>query len=195
MKLRQRQPYLNGKSLFIISLTVVAITVVTVYLSGINYRRSITDNFYISLSIIGVALFLFMLVGLYKGLGLNNNFPEYKNYKMGDFFSLAGTEIDTPAITTDDPITSFLGTVLSWILVTIVAFVLLIVLEVLFWASLFTVIALLYWVFFRALRLVFIKSRFTKGKLKLSTWFAIQYTLLFVGWMFVLVYLVDLFKT
>ncbi|UOX33300.1 hypothetical protein LXD69_14800 [Flavobacterium sediminilitoris] len=63
-----KQAYLKGKSIFIISLFVIGITILTVYLTGKNYNRTVTSNLYISLSIIGTILFFFMTYGLYKGI-------------------------------------------------------------------------------------------------------------------------------
>ncbi len=80
--MKGRKTYLRGKSVFTVSLLVIGITILTVYLTGINYNRTITLNLYISLSIIGTSLFLFMTYGLYKGVGLRNDFPKFKNFKL-----------------------------------------------------------------------------------------------------------------
>ncbi|MEM6687557.1 MAG: hypothetical protein AAF617_17400, partial [Bacteroidota bacterium] len=66
--MKPSKTYLKGTSVFIVSLIVVVITTLTVYLSGIHYHRSITNNFYISLGIIAIALFSFLTYGLYKGI-------------------------------------------------------------------------------------------------------------------------------
>jgi len=58
-KMKAKETYLKGKSVFTISLIVIGITILTVYLSGINYNRTITSNLYLSLGIIGICLFIF----------------------------------------------------------------------------------------------------------------------------------------
>ncbi|WP_289045269.1 hypothetical protein [uncultured Olleya sp.] len=70
--MKAKQTYLKGKSVFIVSLIVITITALTVYLTGINYNRSVTLNLYLSLSIIGTVLILFMTYGLYTGIKLKD---------------------------------------------------------------------------------------------------------------------------
>ena len=80
--MKPNKTYLKGKSVFIVSLIVIVVTALTVYLSGINYHRSITNNFYISLGIIAVTLFLFLSYGLYKGIDLEDDYPKLKGFNL-----------------------------------------------------------------------------------------------------------------
>lgn len=187
-QLKPRQTYLKGKSVFIVSLVVIVVTVLTVYLTGENYNRTLTSNFYLSLSIIGAALLLFMTYGLYRGVGLADNFPKFKKFKKGDFFSHSGTIPDLPHIEVGDGIGGVLVSFVIWLLMGILFFVMLILLEAVFWISLFIILAMLYWVFFRALKFVFSKSIHTKGDLLLSAGYALVYSILYIGWMFGIVY-------
>ena len=77
---------------------------------------------------------------------------------------------------------------------TILIIVLLIVLEAVFWFSLFIILAMLYWIFFRALKFVFNKSKDTKGDIGISAVYSLTYTLLYVGWIFGIVYLTEIMK-
>ena len=158
MNLKKKKNYLKGKTVFIISIIVIIATFLTVWLTGINYNRDITANLYLSLSVIGFILFIFMTYGLYKGVGLEDDFPKYRNYKKGDLFdySPSGT-IDTPDTSVGDGIAGILMSILLWIVMTIVIILLIFLLEALFWFSLFIMIMMLYWIFFRALKLVFNK--------------------------------------
>ncbi|MBL7471523.1 hypothetical protein [Robertkochia sediminum] len=186
--------YLKGKSIFIISLIVIAITILTVYITGINYNRSLTANLYISLSIIASVLFLFITYGLYKGIGLVDNYPKFRNFKSGDLFSQTGDLPDLPSISVGDGIGGLLLSILLWIGMTIIFIFLLIALEAVFWFSLFIILAMLYWVFFRALKLVFNKSQATKGDISTSAFYALTYTVLYTGWIFGIVYLTEIIK-
>ncbi len=114
IKLKAKQTYLKGKSIFIVSLLIIVVTTITVYLSGENYNRTITSNFYLSLTIIGITLFLFMTYGLYKGAGLTDNFPKFKNFKTGDIISSSGTlpDFNIPSIYTGDGIGGIIISVL-----------------------------------------------------------------------------------
>ncbi|WP_025743835.1 hypothetical protein [Aquimarina pacifica] len=192
--MKAKQTYLKGKSVFIVSLLVIGITVLTIYLTGINYNRTVTSNLYISLSIIGIALFLFMTYGLYKGIGLTDNFPKFKNFKPGDIIAQSGTTPDLPSIDVGDGIGGLIMSILLWIAMTILMFVLLIFLEAFFWFSIFIILTMLYWVFFRALKFVFSKSTETKGDIGISAIYSLAYTALYLGWIFGIVYLVEILR-
>lgn len=163
--MKAKETYLKGKSIFIISLIVIGVTILTVYISGINFNRTITSNFYLSLGIIGLCLFIFMSYGLYQGVGLVDNFPKYRDFKSGDIISSSGELPDLPNIDIGEGIGGIIISIMVWIAMTILVVVLLIMLEAVFWFSLFVILTMLYWVFFRALKLVFNKSDETKGEI------------------------------
>ncbi|NHF61618.1 hypothetical protein FK220_019870 [Flavobacteriaceae bacterium TP-CH-4] len=189
--MKAKQTYLKGKSVFKVSLIVIGITILTVYLTGENYHRTLTENFYLSLGMISIALFLFMLYGLYKGVGLLDNFPKIEDYKVKTPIFESGNMPATPDISVGDGIGGLLLSILLWIGVTIMIAILLVLFEAILWLSIFIILAMLYWVFFRALKFVFSKSADTKGDLGISAMYALGYTLLYVGWIFGLVYLAD----
>lgn len=192
--MKAKQTYLKGKSVFIVSLIVIGITVLTVYLSGINYNRSLTSNLYISLGIIAIALFLFMTFGLYQGVALIDNFPKFKKYKSGDYIPQIDGIPDFPDIDIDDGFGGILLAIILWVLMTLIIILLLIVLDAFFWFSIFIILTMLYWVFFRALKLVFSLSKETKKNIRGSIFYSFIYTLLYVGWIFGIVYLVEIIK-
>tara|TARA_R100001369_G_scaffold55222_1_gene82064 strand:- start:229 stop:807 length:579 start_codon:yes stop_codon:yes gene_type:complete len=192
--LKAKQTYLKGKSVFTVSLLVIGITILTVYLTGENYNRNVTSNFYLSLSIIGTALFLFMTYGLYKGIGLTDNFPKFREFKTGEFIAQSGTAPDLPSIEVGDGIGGLIISILLWIGMTILIFLLLILLEAFFWISIFIILAMLYWVFFRALKFVFSKSKDTKGDIGISAIYSLSYTILYLGWIFGIVYLTEILR-
>ena len=182
------------KICFIVSLLVIGITILTVYLTGINYNRNLTSNLYLSLIIIATSLFLFMTYGLYKGVGLIDNFPKFRNFKRGDIIGNATPTFDTSNVSVGDGIGGLILSILLWIGMTIFLIILLIVLEAVFWFSIFILLAMLYWVFFRALKLVFKKSKDTKGNIGISAVYSLTYTFLYVGWIFGIVYLSEIIK-
>ncbi|WP_242610674.1 hypothetical protein [Aquimarina brevivitae] len=71
---------------------------------------------------------------------------------------------------------------------------LLVFLEAAFWITLFVILGMLYWVFFRALKLVFSKSPITKARFWTAATYAFGYTTLYLGWLYGLIYLVDWFR-
>lgn len=188
--MKATKTYLSGQSTFIVSCFVIVVTILTVYLTGENYNRTITTNFYISLSIIAAVLFLFMTYGLYKGVGVKDDWK----YKEGDIISGQADLPDFPDLDGGDEFGGIFVAILFWIGITILLFLLLILLEIVFWISVFIILATLYWVFFRALKLVFHKSAKTKGQLGLSTLYAFGYTFLYVGWIYGIAFLTQVLR-
>jgi len=135
-----------------------------------------------------------MTYGLYKGVGLIDNFPKFRNFKTGDLTDSVSPHIDIPSIEVGDGIEGLILSILLWIGMTILFIILLFVLEAVFWFSIFIILAMLYWVFFRALKFVFNKSKDTKGDIGISTVYSLTYTLLYVGWIFGIVYLTEIIK-
>lgn len=170
---------------------VIAITILIVYLTGLNYERTVESNSYVSLSIIGVVLFFFMTYGLYNGIDLINNYPIFKDYRRGVLVEFTHPTPDMPAVDIGDGISGLIVSILIWIGMSILFVVLLLVIEAIFWFSLFVLIAMLYWVFFRALKLVFNKSSHTKGKLTLSAFYSFAYTFLYLSWIYAIVFISD----
>jgi hypothetical protein len=132
-----------------------------------------------------------MTYGLYKGIGLTDNFPKFREFKTGELLANSGNGADLPSIDIGDGIGGVIMSILLWIAMTIILFVFLILVEAVFWFSIFIILAMLYWVFFRALRFVFSKSKETKGDIGISVIYAIGYTALYLGWIFGIVYLTD----
>jgi hypothetical protein len=192
--MKAKQTYLKGKSVFIVSLLVIVVTALTVYLTGINYHRSLTTNFYISTGIISGTLFLFLTYGLFYGVSLLNNFPEFKGFKRGDFIANSGIAPDIPEVDTGDVISSIILSIVLWIVMSVLFLLLLIVLEAVLWFSVFIIISMLYWLFFRAMRVVFSKSAITQNNLGLSIIYAFNYTAMYTGWIFLIVYLTEILK-
>ena len=190
--MKENRLVLKGKTVFILALVATVLTVVTVYLTGINYNRSIASNLYISLGLISTSLFLFLTYALYKGTKLVNNYPKFKNYAPGTIMhnvSLPGFSIDI-----GEGIGGMILSILLWIAMTIAIIVLLFLFEALFWLSLFIIFASLYWVFSRALRVVFYKARRTNGDLPASMVNALTYTILYTVWLFGIAVTIDLIK-
>ncbi|MFK7970417.1 MAG: hypothetical protein AB8F95_08625 [Bacteroidia bacterium] len=191
--MKAKETYLKGQSIFIVSLIVIALVTLTVYFTGIHVGRTVTTNFYMSLGIVGSCLFFFMTFGLYRGVKLVDNFPDFKKYEMGDLVSSSGSVPELP-IPDGGGLGEFLVGIVMWIVMTIAVFVMLIVFEFVLWMSLFVLILMLYWVFFRALKYVFSKKDDTRGKLGLSALYALSYTILYTGWMFGVVYMAEFFR-
>jgi len=191
---KAHKTYLKGKSVFIVSLIVVALTILVVYITDLHQQRSVTSNLIWSFSVIGTSLFAFMTYGLYKGVGIIDDFPKIKDFESPSILKDTGITGDTSIIEVGDGIGGILLSILLWIVMSIVVVILLIVLEAVVWFSIFILATMLYWVFFRALRFVFTKSKESKGDMATAMSYAFAFTLLYLGWIYGVVYAVRFFS-
>ncbi|MGE5138178.1 MAG: hypothetical protein ACM3JD_01840 [Rudaea sp.] len=74
----------------------------------------------------------------------------------------------------------------------VVAFAILIWLLAQFFAALPVFIAVLFWIFYRALRVVFARSHACQGRLLKSAGFGLLYTVLYTSWTFILLFIVGM---
>lgn len=200
--MKPSKTYLKGKSVFIVSLVVIIVTALTVYLSGINYHRSITMNFYFSLGIIAIALFSFLSYGLYTGIDLEDDYPKLKGFDFKNKLKDVSNYHSTPDFDFDfdfdldigEGIGGIIISIILWVIISVVLITLLTFLQAVVWFSVLLILAMLYWVFFRALRLVFSKGTDTENNLQLAIVYAFSYTVLYIGWLFGIVYLTTIFK-
>jgi len=183
---------LKGRTVFIVAVIAIVLTVLTVFIAGINYNRSLGSNLFISLGIISASLFSFLSYAFYRGTKLVDDYPKFRNYSPGTIMERAS--FPDFGINTDDGISGFLLSLILWLLVTIGIVVLLLLFETLLWFSFFIIFASLYWLFSRALRLAFYKSRRTRGDLPASIVNALTYTALYTGWLFGIAVIIDLLK-
>ncbi|MEM6719338.1 MAG: hypothetical protein AAF611_08500 [Bacteroidota bacterium] len=189
--MKPNKTYLKGKSVFIVSLVVIVVTALTVYLSGINYHRSITNNFHLSLGIIAIALLSFLSYGLYKGIELEDDYPALKGFKFKKKISELAKFESSPHFDFDmgEGIGGIILAIVLWLFFSVVLIALLVFLQSVVWFSILLILAMLYWLFFRALRLVFSKGADTENNVQLSFMYAFSYTILYIGWLFGIVYL------
>lgn len=69
----RRRTVLNTKNAFIISIIVIISTVLSVWIYGFGEHQTVIENSFISTSILSVTFFLFITIGLYKGVKLKDN--------------------------------------------------------------------------------------------------------------------------
>lgn len=187
--LKASTTYLKGKSISIVSFFVIMLTVLMVYFTGLPHHRSMILNSYISLTIIGIALFIFLTAGLYFGVALVDNFPSYKQLKKDIHFK--GYDLPSNLTIPDVAIGTGENVILSillWIGMSILIAILFFIIIEIMVISILLLIVILYWVFFRALKVVFSISARTKKNMVISIAYGLFYTLLYVGWIYAVVY-------
>ena len=166
-------------------------TIVIIWLQGLNEERSIWRNGQYSTALLAVFFFLFLTIGLYNGFKLRDNLG-----KIIDKFRWKKPDIDLDISSGDlpdlgDGIGGIIMGIIMWIIFSIALVVLIWIFGAVFWFSILLLMALLYWIFFRALRLVFKKSKECKGNLSSSILYGAGYTLLYSGWLFVILFIAE----
>lgn len=122
-----------------------------------------------------------MFVGLYRGYKLKDDLGDIVNDFKLDTHSnpLDWLPTDIDHLELADGCEN----IIAWTFVTIVIGLLLFFFGSIIWFSIVSLLAILYWIFFRGLRLVFKKSKICRGDLVQSLKFAIIYTLLSTSWL------------
>ncbi|WP_294226269.1 hypothetical protein [uncultured Chryseobacterium sp.] len=198
MKIPQRY-FLETRFLSYSTVVIIVLVVLSVWISGTGSHRSLFQNSILSISILAVVLFLFISLGLYYGLKLKDNIGPIVNREKITEYKKKRPKVDS----FDLPDISFGGetgcgelifSVILWILFSVVLIFLLYFLGIFFWVVILLFTATLYWIFFRALRLVFKNSRYCKGKLLKSFGFGFFYSFLYISWIYGIIFLVHYLK-
>lgn len=197
MKPNQPPRYLlwSPKAIAFISIPVVLITALLVFWLS---SRSIFVELQITLSLIALGLFIFLAVGLYRGVRLEKpgkaDLPEPSGFDAAAIFTPTGdlpkVDIDVPSLPdSGDDLVGCLVSIVFWLVVSVVIVALLWLIQQFIILTLPALVVLLYWIFYRALRVVFSKSRVCRNKLWLSLGYSFLYTFLYTGWLFGLVWI------
>lgn len=195
-EVKNSRKLLFGKTLFIASIATVLTTLLLVFITGLASHRTILDNALISLSIIGVITFLFLTAGLYFGVDIQDNLSDKLN------FNWKGSGLsDNAHLVPDGPVSfdvgeDFAGIVVSiflWIAVSILFILFLILMEFVVWFAAMALAGLVYWIFIRAMKLIFSKSAYCQGDLPKSISYGFTYTALYVGWIYGVIFISTVF--
>ena len=198
MKIPNKRILIDSKKIFTISLIIIAITVLCVWFYGIGKHKTIIENSLISTSILSIAFFLFITISLYNGtklkdsLGqLTDTFDSKKLNFLKEMNGDSGFGHSLPEI--GEGIGGIIASIIFWILATIIISYLFFALGAIIWMSILIFLAMLYWVFFRALRLIFKKSSECSGNIERSVFYGITYTLLYNFWIYGIILLTKIY--
>lgn len=176
---------IETRSVFKISLIVTALTIVGVYYWGLGQHNTFFENSVISTTILSIAFFSFITTGLYKGIKLKDNLGRIVDkFETVDTSNLSSSLTSSGPVEVGDGIGGIVLSILLWILMAIVFSAALWIFSNVIVIVVLTFIAMLYWVFFRALRLVFKNSNKSKGDLMESLKWGLTYTTLYNFWIY-----------
>ena len=177
---------INAKTVFISTLIVVPTVALLVYFTGLNAHRSLYLNSLISTSILVAVFFVFITTGLYNGWklkdGLGNFLKKFRLWKKPESFSMGSSGLDFSGLELD--VEGCFFTVLAWIVVAFLGAFLLFWIGAFLWGTILVTGGILYWIIFRAFRLIFRNSIRCKGDLQRSAGIALLYTFLYNCWIY-----------
>jgi hypothetical protein len=113
--------FVTSKTIFTVTLVVIALTVLSIWLFGLGQHRTIFENSLLSTSILYITFFLFLTIGLYKGIKLKDNIGKItdriKIDKIPDLSSGIELPLDIPGV--GEGIAGIIIGILAWLLFSI----------------------------------------------------------------------------
>ena len=189
---RVRYPVWSVKTITVVAILVIAVTAASVFLIG---KKPLLYETELTLGIVAGVLFVFLAVGLYRGVRVKRwDLPgvETKGVSMGELMEGLPDAVDVSGGIDagefgEGCLVSIVGLLLAIVMGVVLLLFLWVLLNlgILLWVFL---IAALSYVFYLALRQIFAKSRVCKGNLGASLGYALVYTVLYTGWLFGLVW-------
>ena len=181
---------LSAGNVALVSGVVVALTTVAVWLFGLGQHRSLFANSLISTSILFAAFFLFTTVGLYHGVKLRDDVGRLTDRISRKHFPGTGGLDTLPDFDFSEGhgILGILAAIVMAIVVAILAVFIIWLVGAVLWTGILVFAAMLYWVFFRALRLVFKNSNRCRSRLGASLWEGFWYASLYTVWIYGIIY-------
>lgn len=174
--------------MFIVSLLVLIITILSVWLFGLGKHRSLYQNSIWSVSILSCFCFLFLFVNLYRGVKLKdttgNIKPEIKNRfpSLSSSNTIAGDLLEFLFNFDGDGFGAIILSILFWLIAGILSIVAVYIIATIFWLNILIFSAMLYWLFFRAVRLVLKHRQTCQGNVFKSAIYSLFYTTLYNFW-------------
>jgi hypothetical protein len=181
-----RYQLLSARTVTLLSVITILVVFALAFLLG---HRSLLVEVERSVGILSIGLFLFLSHFLYRGVRVKNEplvRERWKPIQGSDFTDVMSNLPDvTPSFElVGEGLGGIILSILSWIVFIIVIFLLLYVLANMVWGIIFVLAVIVYWIFYRALRLAFIKSRSCKGKVLFSLGYGLMYTIMYMSWVY-----------
>jgi hypothetical protein len=180
---------IESSTVFKISLLVALLTIICVFFWGLGRHSTFFENSIISTTILSIVFFIFITIGLYRGIKLKDNLGKITGDKVSgpemlDLTPHSSHDTDGFDVDTGDGIEGIIGAILLWIVWAILVAVTLWIFSNIILMVIAAFAAMLYWIFFRAMRLVFKNSNKSKGDMWESVKYGLSYTLLYNFWIY-----------
>jgi ABC-type multidrug transport system fused ATPase/permease subunit len=194
MRANRTYKLIGTKDVFTISLIVATLTVLGVYFGGLGRHATFFENSIISTTVLSIAFFSFITIGLFNGIKLKDNLGQIVDRFKSVDTSNVSSALSSGPLDVGDGIAGIILSVLLWIVMAVVFSIALWIFSNVVVVAVLTFISMLYWVFFRALRLVFKNSNRSKGDLLESMKWGLTYTLIYNFWIYGICFLTSYFN-
>jgi hypothetical protein len=183
------------RSIALVAVLAVGIIAALVFLLG---HRSAIVEAEITLGIVAAALMLFLTMGLYRGVRVQRETMEFywpdQRSILDGFNGSSLPDIPDLGIDAGEGCLAAIVGLVAAVILGILLLILTWLLINLVWAVWLVLMIALFWVFNRALRIVFARARTCRGNLPNSLRYAALYTLLYTSWLFGLLWAIDWMK-
>ena len=190
----RRYPIWSAKAIMGVGLLAVAVATILTLTLG---HRSLLVELEMTLTVVAIGLFLFLAIGLYSGARVKKHEPLAGELKLygGDGLGDHASGLEIPDIGGGDDVLGCLLAIVVGILGTLLVILLLFLFINLAIVVVFLFMVAVGWIFHRALRNVFAKSKRCRGDILASTGYAAFYTVLYTGWLLAILLGVDWLKS
>lgn len=176
---------LTSKTVFTVTIIVAVLTVLSIWLFGLGQHRTIFENSILSTTVLSIAFYLFLTIGLYNGIKLKDDIGKLTDkINLSNLPDFSHTGEGADFLDVGDGIGGIIISTVLWILMTFLIGLFVWLFGAVLWSGIIVFIAMLYWIFFRALRLVFKNSNKCKGNLTISLVYGFFYTILYNFWIY-----------
>lgn len=179
----ESKKFLTTRKVFTITILIIILTIISIWLFGLGQHRTIFINSILSTSLLSITFFLFISTGLYKGIKLKDDIGKISvKPKFGKFPELPdGLEAVPNFFEIGEGI---LISIIGWILTSLLLIIFIWLFGTILWSGILVFITMLYWIFFRALRLVFKNSNRCRADFLKSITYGFGYTILYNFWIY-----------
>src|SRR5687767_12747920 len=150
---KQRYEFISARTVFRISLWVLLLTILGVYFWGLGQHNTFFENSIISTTILSLAFFLFITIGLYRGVKLKDNLGRITAEQLSgadavDLASQTTHRGDGFDLDVGEGIGGIILAIMLWILWAILVVLMVWVFSNVLLVVIATFAGMLYWIFF-----------------------------------------------
>jgi hypothetical protein len=187
-----RPNLINSKTVFISTLIVAPTLTLIVYFTGLKAHRTLYLNSLFSTTILSIVFLAFITTGLYNGWklkeSLGNLLDKFHLWKKPSTstMDISGLDINLGDVE-GEGIAGCIGALFIWIAIGLFGSIIMWWLGAVLWVTILIIAGILYWIIFRAFRLIFRNSAKCRGDLVKSFGTALLFTVLYNCWIYAII--------